>query len=80
MEEKEEQTAITNLVSTIGLEIPPLSYHASVVYNDAMYCYGGRSKGINFSKSVYKLDFKNFEWTEVPINGPIPSGNTYIKN
>eukprot|EP01080_Neovahlkampfia_damariscottae_P002526 gene2526-3231_t len=72
MEENEEQNVISNLVSTIGIDMIPLSYHTSTVYKDNMYCYGGRSKGTHFSKSVYKLNLKNFEWSEIEINGPIP--------
>jgi hypothetical protein len=74
MQEEQKQTAITNLISCQGIDMVPLSYHTAVVYKDEMICFGGRIKGTTFSKSVYSLNMKSFEWSELEIKGEIPKG------
>jgi hypothetical protein len=74
MFEEVKQTAITNLISCHGIDMVPLSYHTAIIYKDKMICFGGRIKGTTFSKSIYSLNMKTFEWSELEIKGEIPKG------
>jgi hypothetical protein len=70
----------------VGNKIPSsileyLSGHASVVFGNKMYVFGGRLQTIKNSNIVYALNFDSFVWEIVSLIGdtPLPvDGHTMV--
>lgn len=69
------------------VKIPPFNHrpppphnryrHTAVVYNDAMYIFGGVDKTQTRYNDLHRFDFNTQVWEMIQCTGAIPSGRTF---
>ena len=59
-------------VPTSGDTPGPRSGHVSVVHNNSMYVFGGKSVDGMADNKLYQLDLVSFQWTVVKVKGLRP--------